>query len=107
MCLERAELRERIVDGLPDIMAEVVVAARFEQARHIDDVFLRRTRLGLLAGRRIAADPKAVKKVAKLMGSELGWGMRQTRREIEAWGIEAEAEGAIAGEAVSSELRPI
>ena len=37
--------------GLPDLLAEVVYAARREQARSLGDVLLRRTRLGLLAGR--------------------------------------------------------
>ena len=44
--------RAPIVEGLPDLLAEVVHAARREQARGIGDVLLRRTRLGLLAARR-------------------------------------------------------
>src|SRR5262249_11429943 len=58
MCVERPELKERIVDGMPDILAEVVVACRYEQARHISDVLLRRTRLGLLCARRLDQDSK-------------------------------------------------
>jgi glycerol-3-phosphate dehydrogenase len=101
MCAAKPELRERIIDGAPDIMAEVVVAARFEQARSVPDVLLRRTRLGLLAGRKLAGDGKAVKRVAKTMAAELDWGMRQTRREAEAWNEASEAEGLVTREVVS------
>ena len=38
--------------GLPDLLAEVTLAARREQARSIGDVLLRRTRLALLAAPR-------------------------------------------------------
>ena len=46
---ERPELAAPIVEGQPDLLAEVVIAARLEQARSVADVLLRRTRLGLLA----------------------------------------------------------
>ena len=49
LCEERAELAEPIVPGHPDLLAEVVIAARREQARSVADVLLRRTRLGLVA----------------------------------------------------------
>src|SRR5262249_16754206 len=49
LCEERAELAEPIVHGRPDIRAEIVIAARREQACSVGDVLLRRTRLGLLA----------------------------------------------------------
>jgi glycerol-3-phosphate dehydrogenase len=85
ICAEGGDLARPIVDGMPDLLAEVVVAARYEQARTVADVLLRRTRLGLLAGRRLAADRDAVKRVAKVMGSELGWGRRETRAAAESW----------------------
>ena len=45
--------------GLPDLLAEVALAARREQARSIGDVLLRRTRLGLLAARELVGeDPR-------------------------------------------------
>ncbi len=50
---ERGELAQPIVPGLPDLLAEVALAARREQARSVGDVLLRRTRLGLLAARRL------------------------------------------------------
>ncbi|HEV7529668.1 MAG TPA: glycerol-3-phosphate dehydrogenase/oxidase, partial [Solirubrobacteraceae bacterium] len=50
---EREELARPIVSGLPDLLAEVVYAARREQARSLGDVLLRRTRLGVLAAREL------------------------------------------------------
>ncbi len=50
---ERGELAQPIVSGSPDLLAEVLVATRHEQARSIGDVLLRRTRLGLLAAREL------------------------------------------------------
>ncbi len=51
---ERGELAQPIVAGMPDLLAEASFSARNEQARTIGDVLLRRTRLGLLAGRELS-----------------------------------------------------
>ena len=48
---ERPELAEPVVPGRVDLLAEAAYAARREQARTVGDVLLRRTRLGLTAGR--------------------------------------------------------
>jgi glycerol-3-phosphate dehydrogenase len=91
---ERPELRDRIVPDLPDLLAEVVVAARFEQAQSLGDVFLRRTRLGLLAARSVCdpgGDP--ARAVARVLGGELGWDETRVEAELEAWQEEATAEG--------------
>ena len=48
---ERPELARPIVPDLPDLLAEAAFSSRHEQARSVGDVLLRRTRLGLLAGR--------------------------------------------------------
>jgi glycerol-3-phosphate dehydrogenase len=85
MCAEHPELGAPIVEGMPDLLVEALVAVRYEQARSVPDVLLRRTRLGLLAGRRLVADDGAVKRVAQVIGSELGWNRRQVRRETERW----------------------
>jgi glycerol-3-phosphate dehydrogenase len=88
----RAELAEPIVAGLPDLLAEVVIAARLEQARSVADVLLRRTRLGILA----AADLRgadSVMPVAEAMGGELGWPKDRIREEAEAWVEVARVEG--------------
>jgi glycerol-3-phosphate dehydrogenase len=86
------ELRERIVPDLPDLMAEVVVAARFEQAQSLGDVFLRRTRLGLLAATTVS-EGEVPKRVARLLGSELGWDDARVDTELSRWRDEAAAEG--------------
>ncbi|MGH2952065.1 MAG: FAD-dependent oxidoreductase, partial [Solirubrobacterales bacterium] len=49
LCAEDPGLARPIVEGRPDLLAEVVIAARREQARSVADVLLRRTRLGLVA----------------------------------------------------------
>jgi glycerol-3-phosphate dehydrogenase len=78
-----------IVPGRPDLLAEVTIAARHEQARSVADVLLRRTRLGILAAPQLR-DAAAVRPVAERLGAELGWSRRRVRREAEAW-LEADA----------------
>jgi glycerol-3-phosphate dehydrogenase len=91
---ERPELRERIVPALPDLLAEVVVAARAEQAGSLGDVMLRRTRLGLLAAADVCdADGDAARSVARVLGGELGWDDARVESELQAWQREAAAEG--------------
>jgi glycerol-3-phosphate dehydrogenase len=92
---ERAELARPIVDELPDLLAEVVYAARREQARSLGDVLLRRTRLGLLAGREIAAGGDAARRVAGALALELGWDERGVAAQLRAWAEEARAEGVV------------
>ena len=81
-----------IVPGRPDLLAEVVLAARLEQARSVADVLLRRTRLGILAAPELRS-AKAVRPVADALGAELGWSRRQRSREAEAWPAVAAEEG--------------
>ncbi|MGE5283130.1 MAG: FAD-dependent oxidoreductase [Chloroflexota bacterium] len=81
---EDPRLAEPIVPGRPDLLAEVVVAARHEQARNVADVLLRRTRLGLLAAPQLR-DVDSVRAVAAAMGEELGWSRREVKRAAEAW----------------------
>ena len=98
MCAEDAELRRPIVEGMPDLLVEAVVAARHEQARTVADVLLRRTRLGLLAGRRATEDPGVAARVAQAMGRELGWGRREIKRAAEAWPAAVQAERLVVAE---------
>ncbi len=97
LAAERGELAQPIVVGLPDLLAEVTLAARNEQARSIGDVLLRRTRLGLLAARELSADaqPNAgpVARVADVLAGELGWDAERTQQEIARFAEEARAEG--------------
>jgi glycerol-3-phosphate dehydrogenase len=91
---ERGELAQPIVaDGPPDLLAEVVHAARREQARSVGDALLRRTRLGLLAAGPLTRDGEAARRVARAMGPELGWDDRRVDAEADAWLAEARAEG--------------
>ena len=102
ICTEDPALTRPILDGMPDVLAEVVVAARHEQARTVADVLLRRTRLGLLSGRRLVEDRDAVARVAKVMAAELGWGRRETRRATDAWRETVLAERLVSGEPVGA-----
>jgi glycerol-3-phosphate dehydrogenase len=99
---ERGELAQPIVPGLPDLLAEAPFAARYEQARSIGDVLLRRTRLGILAAAEFqdtqdgAHAHSAVARVARALGSELGWEERRIELELERFRLEGELEGILA-----------
>jgi glycerol-3-phosphate dehydrogenase len=86
------KLARPIVPGRPDLLAEVAIAARREQARSVADVLLRRTRLGILAAPQLR-DADSVRPVAEVLGAELGWSRRQQKREAEAWTEAAAREG--------------
>ena len=95
---ERGELAQPVVPGAPDLLAEVVHAARREQARTVGDALLRRTRLGLIAARDLAAeDGAAARRAAAAMAPELGWDAAATERAAAAFGAEAAAEGNVPG----------
>jgi len=89
---ENPKLARPIVPGRPDLLAEVVLAARKEQARSVADVLLRRTRLGILAAPELRS-AKAVRPVADVLGAELGWSRRRRSHEAEAWLSVAAEEG--------------
>jgi glycerol-3-phosphate dehydrogenase len=92
---ERPELAAPIVADMPDLLAEVVYAARREQARSLGDVLLRRTRLGILAARELDADGAVVARVADALAGELGWSADEVDRQRAAWRDEARAEGVV------------
>jgi glycerol-3-phosphate dehydrogenase len=96
------ELAQPIVPGLPDLLAEVVLAARREQARSVGDVLLRRTRLGLLAARELVPEPTdgrpagpsaPVQRVAATLARELGWDAARLALELDRFAEEAREEG--------------
>jgi glycerol-3-phosphate dehydrogenase len=105
LAAERGELAQPIVAGNPDLLAEVTLAARREQARSIGDVLFRRTRLALLAGREIGAEPPErgagdaapLRRVGETMARELGWDAERLARELERYTEEARLEGILAG----------
>jgi glycerol-3-phosphate dehydrogenase len=91
---ERGELAQPIIEGLPDLLAEAPFAARYEQARSVGDVLLRRTRLGLLAGREVCAPGSELPgRVARALAPELGWDPVRTETEVRRFHDEAAAEG--------------
>ncbi len=81
---ERPELAGPIVPGQPDLLAEVAVAARLEQARSLADVLLRRTRLGLLAAPQLRS-AESVAAAAAALGAELGWDRERIAAEAARW----------------------
>jgi glycerol-3-phosphate dehydrogenase len=101
LAAERGELAQPIVAGSPDLLAEVALAARREQARSIGDVLFRRTRLALLAAREIGAEPPErgggdaapLRRVGETMARELGWDAERLARELERYTEEARLEG--------------
>jgi glycerol-3-phosphate dehydrogenase len=93
---ERPELAEPVVEGRVDLLAEAAYAARREQARTVGDVLLRRTRLGLTAGRALCADGSgAPARVAAAIGDELGWDEQRRAAEAAAFREEAALEGIV------------
>jgi glycerol-3-phosphate dehydrogenase len=105
LAAERGELAQPIVAGSPDLLAEVALAARREQARSLGDVLFRRTRLALLAAREIgseppeqgAADAAPLRRVGETMARELGWDAERLARELERYTEEARLEGLLDG----------
>jgi glycerol-3-phosphate dehydrogenase len=79
--LEKDEWRGPVAPGYPDFAAQVIYAVRAEDARHVDDVILRRLPMGL-TGDRGAAGAEAV---ARLMGAELDWDEAKKREEVESF----------------------
>jgi glycerol-3-phosphate dehydrogenase len=82
-----------IVDALPGVgiqlhprlslsEAEVRYAARFEQARSVEDVLARRNRALFVDA---AAASEAAPAVAQILADELGWTEAQTREMTEAF----------------------
>ncbi len=97
---ERPELAAPMHPGMPDLLAEAAYAARREQAQTVGDVLLRRTRLALTAARDVCAPGAAAPGlVADVLASELGWEPGRTAREVDAFRVEAAAEGVVVGAA--------
>jgi glycerol-3-phosphate dehydrogenase len=94
LAAEDERLAQPISSDRPDLMAEVVIAVRKEQALSVADVFMRRTRLALLDAPRLCApDALEPRRVAEVMAGELGWDAARTDAEVAAWHEEAAAEG--------------
>jgi glycerol-3-phosphate dehydrogenase len=90
------QLTRRLSPDLPDIAAEPAFAAGHEQARSLPDALLRRTRLGLLDARRLAAPgSEGAHLAARAMGGELGWDEARVARELRDWLDVAGLEGLV------------
>jgi glycerol-3-phosphate dehydrogenase len=89
----KPELAQRIVPGLPDLLAEAPFSVRNEQAATVGDVLLRRTRLGLLAARELVDPDGPARTVAEAMAPELGWDGARVDLEVDRWLEVAAAEG--------------
>jgi glycerol-3-phosphate dehydrogenase len=86
---EDERLRGRLVEGLPQILAEVVYAVRYEMALTLADAMTRRTRLAIVAGKETL---NCATIVADAMSRELGWSGEQTERQIAQFTAEFERE---------------
>jgi glycerol-3-phosphate dehydrogenase len=102
LAAERGELAQPIVAGLPDLLAEVALAAVREQARSVGDVLLRRTRLGLLAARELLCEADAgprsgvaepARRVGDVLARELAWSPARLAEDLRGFEQEAAAEG--------------
>ncbi|HKD12488.1 MAG TPA: glycerol-3-phosphate dehydrogenase/oxidase, partial [Thermoanaerobaculia bacterium] len=76
LTVEDRSLGRPIVEGLPDIDAEIVFAARFEDTRSLIDALARRTHLFWQAP---GQGMEALERAADLLGKELGWTPDQRR----------------------------
>lgn len=85
LMLDDESLRERLIDGLPNVKAEIVYAARSEMAVTLADALARRTRLAMLAG---AASLEIAPTAAELMAAELGWDDAERARQLELFAAE-------------------
>jgi glycerol-3-phosphate dehydrogenase len=79
---EDRSLGRPIVEGLPDIDAEIVFAAREEDARSASDVLIRRTHLFWQAPDQGLA---CVERVGDLLGRELAWSRSEIRASVAAY----------------------
>jgi len=71
------------------LRAEIVYAAAAEQARHLEDVLTRRTRISIETFDRGTGSARAA---AELMAPVLGWGQDQVDREVAYYEKRVEAE---------------
>jgi len=89
---EDERLRERLVEELPQILAEIVYAARYEMALTLADAMTRRVRLAMVAGR---DSVRCGAIAAEMMARELGWSREETERQIAQFTVEFEREFAV------------
>ena len=78
---EDPELRKPLApgSGLPAILAMAAWSARHEQLVHLDDFYLRRSRLGLV----LPPEHRGVDRVAAVVAQALGWSRDRESEELE------------------------
>jgi glycerol-3-phosphate dehydrogenase len=77
---EDEKLSKPLVEGSPELYAEIVYAVRQEMAMALSDALVRRTRLAVLAGE---SSVECAPVAAALMARELGWDEEETKRQID------------------------
>lgn len=99
---EDESLREQIAGAEPYIRAEIVFAARFEGALHLDDVMMHRTRLNYEVKDR---GVKASEEIAGILADELEWDEERKNKEIDLYRQRCEAQDA--AENIPSEAKAV
>jgi glycerol-3-phosphate dehydrogenase len=72
------ELKERIAEDRPHILAEIIYIVENEMCHTLSDFLLRRTQLQLIENQAL----DCVDKIANEMGKILGWDTKRTKEEI-------------------------
>jgi glycerol-3-phosphate dehydrogenase len=85
LTVEDPGLGRPLCEGLPDIQAEVVFAARHEDARSLADVFIRRTHLYWQAPEQGMG---SAERAAALLARELSWSKAEERESLDAYARE-------------------
>jgi glycerol-3-phosphate dehydrogenase len=86
---EDPSLGEPLAGASDYLRAEIVYAAKYEGARHLDDLLARRTRISIeMFDRGLGVFEEA----AKLVAPVLGWSQEQIEREVEHYRKRVEAE---------------
>ena len=83
------ELTRPLAEGFEPLAAEAVYTARAEMTTHLNDLLMRRTRLGLI-DREAGVGPASV--AADVLGAEFGWSRRERRRQVDAHRADIERE---------------
>lgn len=99
---EDESLREQIAGAEPYIRAEIVFAARFEGALHLDDVMMHRTRLNYEVKDR---GVKASEEIAGILANELEWDEERKNTEVDRYRQRCEAQDA--AEEIPSEAEAV
>lgn len=87
LSIEDRALCRALVAGLPDLEAEIVFAARHEDARSLSDALIRRTHLFWQAPRQ---GLECAERAAALMARELGWDGASIARQLDAYAAEVD-----------------